>query len=151
MREELETSLREAFPRLYGDRFSFQCPDHWFDIIYGMSAELDKLAAESEMQIRVVDVKEKHGMLSVLAHNTSNEMDAVIDTAERAVMCLEALMEYSAGRLSRHTAMQRLGLTWYGDLIDMVIGSGLSMPELPRELIEAQAKVVTELLKDKVK
>ena len=75
-------ALYEAFPRLYRGRakplteslmaFGFECGNGWFQIIWDLSAAIEKLAVEEghadEGWPEVVQVKEKFGTLSFYVH-----------------------------------------------------------------------------------
>jgi hypothetical protein len=56
----------------------------------------------------------------------------------------QALLDYTEGRVTRFVAMQRLGFTWYGQLLDAMSAAGLRM-HVPAEA-EARMRASMEQL-----
>jgi hypothetical protein len=84
-------------------------------------------------------------MKTVPATRAKNQLGQVIDDACVDLVMLErhgkeqvalmpaaearmgVLCSYAAGALPRSTAMKRLGLTWYGQLVDAMVAAGLQV------------------------
>lgn len=93
MNEENTQKLFGAFPRLFRSQKEPECFDGWFQLIYGLSAEIEKEAAraglDSESWPEVAQIKEKFGTLRYYVRNTTHEIQALIVRAEQksAVTC----------------------------------------------------------------
>lgn len=121
MKKELDEQLVREFPNLYADRnadmrttamcWGFDCGDGWFQLIYDLSAKLEKIitdyydmlrekfpelnipADNAEVQPRICasQVKEKYGTLRFYMTGYVDGMDEAIAEAEdaSAVTCEE--------------------------------------------------------------
>lgn len=115
MKNELELKLTNRF-KFYRVNlpeteslmcFGFECGDGWFDLIWELSEELEKLDQERinhlhdndkakmlleniSYEFNVIQVKEKFGELRFYADNTNNEMDLLIDkyTTKAESICI---------------------------------------------------------------
>jgi len=97
MRDELDEKLVKEFPNLYRNRnggmrttcmyWGFEHGDGWFDIIYELSAKLEKLILEIPKEDRewtcASQVKEKYGTLRFYMTMETDEMSTFISEAER--------------------------------------------------------------------
>jgi hypothetical protein len=65
---------------------SFDCGDGWFNLIWNLCEDLDKVVGE---EFRVDQVKEKFGTLRFYASGTNREAEALIRVAEKlsAITC----------------------------------------------------------------
>jgi hypothetical protein len=84
----------EKYPNIYGVPpydpmqnllcFGFEVGGGWFPLIAKLSEDIQKiLDSDPELNIQVVQVKEKYGGLRFYAHgSTGREIDALIDNAE---------------------------------------------------------------------
>ena len=63
---------------------------------------------------------------------------------------LAILRDYVQGTLSRSAAMNRLGLDWYGDLLQKMNELGIKRPVLPVEDMIAMQKSADEVLSSHV-
>lgn len=59
---------------------------------------------------------------------------------------LVTLIQFSEGKMSRHAAMHRLGLRWYGDLLKLLGAFDLPLYKCPPDEIERQVDGVRNLL-----
>ena len=96
MSPNLDAKLCADFPILYSARYAdtrhslshvgFETEDGWFDIIYELSAELErlieKLPPEERNNYYAVQVKEKFGLLNFYMERTTEEMRSSIEEAE---------------------------------------------------------------------
>lgn len=96
MRKSNDEKLVASFPLLYRDRYGdmnktamvwgFEVGDGWFDLIWDLSAQLEKLIfklPENEREfIRATQVKEKFGGLRFYMTMATEEMDEIIHRAE---------------------------------------------------------------------
>jgi hypothetical protein len=66
-----------------GERFCFWCGDGWYDIIFQLCERLEPLVAnlDDAAQFQVVQVKEKFGGLRFYVEGSSDEIEAVIESA----------------------------------------------------------------------
>lgn len=55
------------------------------------------------------------------------------------------LEEYAKGVLSRSSAMQELGLTWYGDLLQKMIDLGVKLISPSKDDLNNMEKVVIDV------
>ena len=62
---------------------------------------------------------------------------------------LQVIEDFAELKISRHEAMNRLGLSWYGDLLDMVSASGRVMKTVPDDVAKLMVDTVVNLLKEK--
>lgn len=96
MSPELDAKLCADFPLLYSVRYAgtrdtlsqvgFETGDGWFNIIYGLSAELEraieKVTLEERNDYYAVQVKEKFGLLNFYMSKATEEMRSLIFEAE---------------------------------------------------------------------
>jgi hypothetical protein len=96
-RAEFEAQLVRDFPNLYTDMhgdmrvtcmaWGIDTGPGWYDIIYELSAQLEKmiaaLPAKSRQHVKAVQVKEKYGQLRVYMSVYIPEMEELISEAER--------------------------------------------------------------------
>lgn len=90
MSPEKDKALCDAYPLLYADRnkpytetcmcWGFACGDGWYEIINGMSAQLEALiVSDPECGVRASQVKEKFGFLRVyLRGQVTEEMREIV-------------------------------------------------------------------------
>lgn len=94
MRKELDSKLCSDFPMLYRERnldmmHTCMCwgfpGDGWFDLLYRLSEKLEALIAAEPEEHRpcAVQVKEKFGTLRFYMSNSTDEMEDLIDEAEK--------------------------------------------------------------------
>ena len=98
MNQEDTNKLWNAFPHLYQDKdkslmqslipFGFECGRGWFQLIWDLSAALEKeimlLPEEQRSHCRAMQVKEKFGMLHYYMTSSTDKMDDLINEAEEA-------------------------------------------------------------------
>lgn len=98
MNKENTNKLRTRFPCLYGTEISFQVGDGWYDILYELSIELEKVylsAHESELDKKeylATTVKSKFGFFRFYTNYCSKHkiIDAIIeDTANKLLYICE--------------------------------------------------------------
>ena len=96
MSPDLDAKLCADFPLLYSVRYAgtrgtlsqvgFETGDGWFNIIYELSAELErlieKLPTEERKNYYAVQVKEKFGLLNFYMSRAAEEMRSSIGEAE---------------------------------------------------------------------
>ena len=96
MSPDLDAKLCVDFPLLYSVRYAstrdtlshvgFETGDVWFDIIYDLSAELEKLIEKLPLEERnsyyAVQVKEKFGLLNFYMSKETEKMRSLISEAE---------------------------------------------------------------------
>jgi hypothetical protein len=96
MSPDLDAKLCADFPLLYSVRYAdtrhtlshvgFETGDGWFGIIYGLSAELERIIEKLPMEERnnyyAVQVKEKFGLLNFYMSKATEEMRSSIGEAE---------------------------------------------------------------------
>ena len=98
MRKELDAKLVKAFPNLYKDRYKdmrttcmcwgFDCGDGWFDSLWDLSWELEKLIVKHIKDYpecpapKATQVKEKFGSLRLYMSYETKEMEDLIEKAE---------------------------------------------------------------------
>lgn len=88
MRKELEEKIINKFDFYKPDEthqrnliaFGFECSDGWFDLIYKLSEDLNKLDLPENFE--VVQVKEKFASLRFYTNITTTEIDKLIYKAE---------------------------------------------------------------------
>lgn len=98
MRKELDEQLCRECPNLYADRgksmmetcmyWGFDCMDGWFPIVRDLSLKLEAIIAampdEERAKYRAAQVKEKFGTLRFYMTAETDEMDKLIEEAEKA-------------------------------------------------------------------
>lgn len=94
MREELESILVLAFPKLFSEAdkppteslmcFGFECEDGWYDLIYKLCQKISRL--DPLGTVRAVQVKEKFGGLRFYVGSATDAIFDVIEVAEDASM-----------------------------------------------------------------
>jgi hypothetical protein len=95
MKPELDEKLVKEFPNLYRDRYGDKMEtcmvygfpsDGWFDIIYNLSAKLEKLIMEipedERAYYKASQVKEKFGGLRFYMTASTPDMEKLIEEAE---------------------------------------------------------------------
>lgn len=91
MNENLEQKLFNDFPNLYKPQkpetqtlmcFGFECSDGWYDLIYRMSEDLNKIEDLPE-GFEIIQVKEKFGTLRVYTINGNEKAFERINQAEQ--------------------------------------------------------------------
>lgn len=84
MSPEKTKILLDTFPTLYKDLdWGFQCKDGWFDLLYALSASIDKLITEPDKTIYTVQqIKSKFSSLRFYMGNSTHAMDSLIFQAE---------------------------------------------------------------------
>lgn len=96
MKKELDEKLCQTFPLLYADRhasmqdtcmcWGFDVGDGWYDVIYGLSFQLERLIRElpenDRQHYRAAQVKEKFGGLRFYMTGSTDEMEVFISEAE---------------------------------------------------------------------
>lgn len=99
MNIDLQQKLWDEFPLLYEEiegstvrRVYFEVNDGWFDLIHELSTKLYPLVKDFNIQYKdtfiplkfsVSQVKEKYGSLRFYADLTTNEMNILIEEAEK--------------------------------------------------------------------
>lgn len=78
MKKELDNSLLEQFPTLFGSMFrhEFECSSGWYNLILQMAKEL--VALPNGDQIKVVQLKEKFAQLTVYTEPCSEEITNIL-------------------------------------------------------------------------
>lgn len=91
MSEENIKKLIEAAPSVYGDSFWFECGDGWFDILLEASTRLQKQIETYPKDVRddivALQVKEKYGTLRFYISYYTEELDEIIQHAEKRSAC----------------------------------------------------------------
>lgn len=96
MNEDLSKKLITDFPLLYRDGFYFDVVESWFNLIYELSENINKIVSTfpndpnqspnivkgHENQFRVVQIKQKFGGLRYYTDNANDEINKLIDEAE---------------------------------------------------------------------
>src|SRR5438105_15914827 len=78
----------ERFPNLYANGMFFECGKGWYQILEGLSAQLEKLIVKLKQEQELVEycfavqVKEKFGTLRFYMSTSTDGMDKLIDEAE---------------------------------------------------------------------
>ncbi len=98
MEKELTKKIFDDFPNLYGTReqrgdrsknclyFGIQTEDGWFDLIYNLSKEINRLAESKGIKVKVLQVKEKFGGLRFYVRTADEEVRNLIASAENLSM-----------------------------------------------------------------
>jgi hypothetical protein len=78
MKKELDNSLLEQFPTLFGSMFrhEFECSSGWYDLIVQMAKEL--VALPNGDQIKVDQLKEKFAQLTVYVDKSTPEISEIL-------------------------------------------------------------------------
>jgi hypothetical protein len=86
---ENEKILIESFPNVYKSNFQFECGDGWFQILYELSEQLEKIISNlkanelEEFSIPCASqVKEKYGTLRFYTNLYNDEVESLIEEAE---------------------------------------------------------------------
>jgi len=89
MKHELEEKLRKEFVfykygGFHGKGLSFECGDGWFNLLYNLSKQIEKLMNDKKINkdFRVHQIKEKFGFLHYYTNFSTNELDDLITQAE---------------------------------------------------------------------
>lgn len=56
------------------------------------------------------------------------------------------LFGYSKGGMHRGMAMELLGMTWYGQLLDALANEGMDLPELPAAVIDGMVSQINNAM-----
>ncbi|MFV3314374.1 antitoxin Xre/MbcA/ParS toxin-binding domain-containing protein [Pseudomonas sp. NY15374] len=67
--------------------FGFECLDGWLSLIGGMLCLIEKYRAESTLEVRVEQVKEKFGLLRTYVRGGDIVVDRILDVAEMVSSC----------------------------------------------------------------
>lgn len=78
----------------------------------------------------------------VMIERHGKEAVALLPAAEARLSVLSA---YAMGVLGRSVAMQRLGFTWYGQLLEAMQAAGLSV-QVPAEAVRQMDAALDEIL-----
>lgn len=83
MNIKLESKLKLAFPKIFDKDFCFECGDGWYDLIYNLSSEIQKICDNKLCeQVIAAQVKEKFGGLRYYINGGNQEIFDLIDSAE---------------------------------------------------------------------
>jgi hypothetical protein len=92
MNAENTQKLIDAAPHLYGSAFYFECGDGWFDLLMEASIKLENQILSYPESIRqdivANQVKEKYGSLRFYISYYTEELDEIIDSAEKKSACV---------------------------------------------------------------
>ena len=74
--------------QLIYDQFSFvQCPleigNGWYELVYKMCVEIDDLYEENIGKISILQIKEKYGIMRIVASTSNKELDDIIEKYEQ--------------------------------------------------------------------
>ena len=101
MKQTLQNKLFEAFPKMFKQKdlpmtetcmcWGIECPDAWFDIIYGVCETLQNMTDNNKgcPQVEFTQVKEKFGALCMYNNVNSDYVYGVIDMADTMVQKLD--------------------------------------------------------------
>lgn len=67
--------------------FGFECLNGWVSLIGGMLCLIEKYSAETALDVRVVQVKEKFGLLRTYVRGGDVVVDRILDVAEMVSSC----------------------------------------------------------------
>jgi len=91
MKSELQKKLYDRFPHMFRGRdksiqeslmpFVFECGDGWFDILWRLCEDIEKLTPLEEFEVS--QVKEKFGTLRFYTWRSTDEIEKRICKAER--------------------------------------------------------------------
>lgn len=84
MRHDLEHQLKRRFPALYPPHFTFYVEDGWFDLLWALSDDLERIGLElpDRPKLNVQQVKEKFGALRFYVTHAPDEMRQRIQNAQ---------------------------------------------------------------------
>lgn len=95
MKKELQDKIINAFPKLFENRgpwrkFYFETGDGWYDLIYSACKELQEWSDKNNIQITLLQIKEKFGPIRMYYMLTNDnglnvgrsEIDPIIEKAE---------------------------------------------------------------------
>lgn len=81
MNEEHVNKLKNDFPRLFTERFGFNCGDGWFKLLYRLAQnidpEIDKLPKDVQDSVCFSEIKEKFGTLRIYINGPQDGMDRI--------------------------------------------------------------------------
>ena len=105
MKQALQEKLFADFPKLFAQKdedmsvtcmcWGIECPDEWFDIIYGVCRTLQTMTDNNKdnsykyPQVEFTQVKEKFGRLCMYNNVNSDYVNGVIDMADAMVQQLD--------------------------------------------------------------
>ena len=91
MNQENTKKLIERFPKMFRGIYKpmtetamcwgFECGDGWYDIIYKLCEDIEKMKLPEEFE--VMQVKEKYGTLRFYTSGSTDEIEDRIDKAEQ--------------------------------------------------------------------
>ncbi len=107
MRYELEQKLFDRFNFFHPEKittslmcFGFECNDGWFDIIWDLCEDIERLLKKSNIDIEVIQVKEKFGGLRFYWNFIGDFLEiegedegALTDEADRIYNDIESLIK----------------------------------------------------------
>lgn len=90
MTQEKTKILVESFPNLYKHNMVFECADGWYNLLYDLSVQLEKIIVEykknnpddSDWHPYASQVKEKYGTLRFYMSTYLDDFDDYINKAE---------------------------------------------------------------------
>lgn len=92
MNDENTKKLLEVAPHVYGNSFHFECGDGWFDLLLDTSIKLENQIKQFPPEVRqdivASQVKEKYGTLRFYISYYTEELDEIIDAAEKKSACV---------------------------------------------------------------
>jgi len=83
MKQQKELELLKKFPNLFKElEWGFDHNDGWYDIILQLCTDIQAHANTNNLQVDIVQVKEKFGGLRVYCNATDEVIDKLIEEAE---------------------------------------------------------------------
>jgi hypothetical protein len=80
---KLENKLKAAFPKIFDSNFIFECGDGWYNLIYNLSSDIQKICDKKLCeQVKAAQVKEKFGGLRYYIYGGNEQILNLIDSAE---------------------------------------------------------------------
>lgn len=91
MNKENTEKLIAIYPELFSDLhelscmhlFGFECGDGWFDLLAECIENIKKVCEKNNLHIQAHQVKEKYGSLRFYLSQVTDELDKIIDFAEK--------------------------------------------------------------------
>jgi len=81
MNKENSDKIKNDFPRLFPEKFGFECGDGWFDLLYKLARrvdrQVDKLPSDEHDGVMFFQIKEKFGSLRIYWRITIANSDIV--------------------------------------------------------------------------
>lgn len=101
MNAKLESKLKSAFPKIFDKDFYFQCGDGWYDLIYDLSSQIQKICDDRLCeQVTAAQVKEKFGGLRYYIDGGNQKIFDLIYSAEEQSL---TICEETGNRGSIHS------------------------------------------------